>query len=75
MPRPPNPKYQIEQLFSWNSLILLFTTFGVLREASYESGDKKLSEVLTTLEDVTRDAIGGFNFLTAKVSWLLLKNK
>jgi hypothetical protein len=20
MPRPPNPKYQIEQLFSWNSL-------------------------------------------------------
>jgi XisH protein len=28
MPRPPNPKYQIEQLFSWNSLSEFYAAIG-----------------------------------------------
>jgi hypothetical protein len=42
-------------------LSVLFTTFGVLREESYASQNNALIGTLLALEDVTREALMGFN--------------
>jgi hypothetical protein len=40
----------------------LLITFGILREASYDSKDTPVITVLVALEDCARDFVGGMGF-------------